>query len=239
MIMELHKQINKNYIHHQESHLIDVLKEVIFGMEDGMVSTLGSITGIAIGSNSHSTVILAGVVIIAVESISMGIGSYLSNSSHEEMEQRKIQEEKEELAKFPIEEKEELYQIYLKDGWSKDLAVQMSEEASKNEELMLKEMVMHELKITNEGESISIKGGVYMFFAYVIGGLIPLLAYFFLSIEKALPISVAITLIGLFVLGMGTTKFTKQPKIKSGLKILITGGIALMVGLFAGLLLGQ
>jgi len=237
--MELHKQINKNYIHHQESHLIDVLKEVIFGMEDGMVSTLGSITGIAIGSNSHSTVILAGVVIIAVESISMGIGSYLSNSSHEEMEQRKIQEEKEELAKFPIEEKEELYQIYLKDGWSKDLAVQMSEEASKNEELMLKEMVMHELKITNEGESISIKGGVYMFFAYVIGGLIPLLAYFFLSIEKALPISVAITLIGLFVLGMGTTKFTKQPKIKSGLKILITGGIALMVGLFAGLLLGQ
>jgi len=237
--MEIHKQINKDYIHHQKSHLIDVLREVVFGMEDGMVSTLGSITGIAIGSNNHTTVILAGVVIISVESISMGIGSYLSNSSQEEMEQRKILEEKEELQKFPAEEKEELYQIYLQDGWSKDLAVQMSEEAAKNEKLMLKEMTMHELQILDDKQSISIKGGLFMFLAYVIGGMIPLFAYLFWPIEKALPISIIITLLGLFALGIGTTKFTKQPKIKSGLKILITGGIALMVGLLSGILLAQ
>lgn len=237
--MEIHKQINKDYIHHQKSHLIDVLREVVFGMEDGMVSTLGSITGIAIGSNNHTTVILAGVVIISVESISMGIGSYLSNSSQEEMEQRKILEEKEELQKFPTEEKEELYQIYLQDGWSKALATQMSEEAAQNEKLMLKEMTMHELQILDGKQSISVKGGLFMFLAYVIGGLIPLFAYLFWPIEKALPISIIITLIGLFALGIGTTKFTKQPKIKSGLKILITGGIALMVGLLAGILLAQ
>ena len=237
--MELHKQINKDYIHHQKSHLIDVLREVVFGVEDGMVSTLGSITGIAIGSNSHTTVMLAGAVIISVESISMGIGSYLSNSSQEDMEQRKIQEEKEELAKFPAEEKEELYQIYLQDGWSKEMAVQMSEEASGNKELMLKEMVLHELKISDDKESTSIKGGLSMFAAYVVGGMVPLFAYLFLPIKEALPISIIITLIGLFALGMGTTKFTKQPKIKSGLKIFFTGGIALVVGLLAGILLGQ
>ena len=237
--MELHKQINKNYIHHQKSRLADVLKEIIFGMEDGMVSTLGSITGIAIGSNNHATVILAGVVIISVESISMGIGSYLSNSSQEEMEQRKVEEEKEELEKFPEEEKEELYQIYLKDGWSKDLAVQMSEEASRDEKLMLKEMVMHELKISDDKESISIKGGLFMFLAYVIGGVVPLLAYLFLSIEKAIPVSIVITLIGLFGLGISTTKFTKQPLIKSSLKILLMGSIALTAGLIAGLLIRQ
>src|SRR3989338_123898 len=117
--MELHPRINKNYVHHQKSSVANVLREVVFGIEDGMVSTLGSITGIAIGSNNHAIVILAGVVIISVESISMGIGSYLSNHSQEEMEERKIKEEEEELEQFPKEEKEGLYQMYLEDGWSK------------------------------------------------------------------------------------------------------------------------
>jgi VIT1/CCC1 family predicted Fe2+/Mn2+ transporter len=237
--MELHKHLNKDYIHHQKSSITNVLREVIFGMEDGMVSTLGSITGIAIGSNSQSVVILAGIVIISVESISMGIGSYLSNRSQEEMEARKIEEEKEELKNFPEEEKEELYQIYLEDGWTDGMAKKMSEEASGKEALFLKEMTMHELKISNDGESISIKGGIFMFFAYVLGGGIPLFSYLILPIKNAIPLSIVITLIGLFFLGMGTTKFTKQPMLKSSMRVLIMGGIALAVGLMAGLLVGQ
>jgi len=237
--MEIHKTINKDYIHHQKSKIANVLKEVVFGLEDGMVSTLGSIAGIAIGSGSKATVILAGTVIIAVESISMGIGSYLSNKSEEEMDQRKITEEMEELKQFPEEEKEELYNMYLKDGWSENLSKQMSEEASKNEKIFLKEMVLRELNIPGEQESVSLKGGIYMFFAYIIGGMVPLSSYLFLPIKAAVIVSVITTLIGLFVLGMSTTKFTKQPLIKSGMRILIMGGIALVAGLTAGLLIGE
>ena len=236
--MELPPRFNKNYIHHQRSSVANVLREVIFGIEDGMVSTLGSITGIAIGSGDHSIVILAGIVIIAVESISMGIGSYVSNISHEEMNQRKIKEEKEELRDFPEEEKEELYQMYLADGWSDKLASEMSLEASNKPELILKEMTMHELKITCE-ESTSLKGGIFMFFAYILGGLVPLVSYFFLPIKIALPLSIVVTLAGLFFLGMGTTKFTKGPVLKSSLRMLFMGGVALMVGLLAGTLIGQ
>lgn len=237
--MEIHKTINKDYIHHQKSEIANVLKEVVFGLEDGMVSTLGSIAGIAIGSGNKATVILAGTVIIAVESISMGIGSYLSNKSEEEMNQRKIHEEIEELKNSPKEEKEELYQIYINDGWTEKLAREMSEEASKNEKIFLKEMVLRELNIPGEQESVSIKGGVYMFFAYIIGGLVPLSSYLFLPIHTAVIVSVITTLIGLFALGMSTTKFTKQPLLKSGLRILIMGGIALVAGLAAGLLIGE
>lgn len=208
-------------------------------MEDGMVSTLGSITGIAIGSGNHSVVVLAGVVIISVEAFSMGIGSYISNLSEEEMNKRKIEEEREELRNFPEEEKEELYQIYLKEGWPQALASQMSEEAAKNDNLILREMTLHELKIATDDESISVKGGVFMFFAYVLGGLVPLLSYLIFSIKTAIPLSIVVTLAGLFVLGISTTKFTKQPLVKSGLRMLIVGGIALAVGLTAGLLMGQ
>jgi predicted membrane protein (TIGR00267 family) len=237
--MEIYTTINKDYIHHQKSKIANVLREVVFGLEDGMVSTLGSIAGIAIGSGNKATVILAGTVIIAVESISMGIGSYLSNKSEEEMDQRKIAEEIEELKLFPEAEKNELYNMYLKDGWSENLSKQMSEEASKNEKIFLKEMVLRELNIPGEQESVSLKGGIYMFFAYIIGGMVPLSSYFFLPIKTAVIVSVITTLIGLFALGMSTTKFTKQPLIKSGMRILIMGGIALVAGLTAGLLIGE
>ncbi len=237
--MNMHYNFNKDFIHHQKSSVAEVLKEVVFGMEDGMVSTLGSITGIAVGSGNHFTVILAGVVIVAVESISMGIGSYLSNRSQEELEERKIQEEAHEIASYPQQEKKELLEMYLKDGWPENLAREMTEVASKNPAIILNEMSVRELKIVPGQKSVSIKGGIYMFFAYIIGGAVPLFSYFFLPINLAIPISIAITLTGLIALGMGTTKFTKQPLFKSGIRMMLMGGIALAAGLVAGLLVKQ
>lgn len=236
--MKKHHNFNPDYIHHQKSEFSSVLKEIIFGIEDGMVSTLGSITGIAIGSGNQKTVILAGIVIISVESISMGIGSYLSNKSEEEMDKRKIKEETEEIHKFPEEEKQELYDMYIKNGWETNLAQQMSIFASKNKDLMLKEMSIHELGLTKEETSISLKGGIYMFFSYILGGLIPLFAYFILPINKAYILSIPLTLIGLFVLGIFTTKFTKEPKTKSGFRMFLLGGTALIIGLLAGRIFG-
>ena len=234
----MHHNFNKNYIHHQNPNITDVLKEVVFGMEDGMVSTLGSITGIAIASQNHATVVLAGVVIIAVESVSMGIGSYLSNRSQEEYEKRKLREEKEEIHLFPREEKEELLEMYIQEGWPKEIAIQMTDHASLDQKLLLKEMALHELKVFPNSRSVSVKGAIYMFFSYIIGGLVPLASYLILPIKTAFPISIILTLAGLFALGTATTKFTKQSPVKMGFRMLVIGGIALAVGLLAGTFVG-
>lgn len=58
------------------------LREVIFGLEDGTVSTLGVIIGIAAGTNNRYLVILSGLVVIFVESLSMAAGTFLSNKSN-------------------------------------------------------------------------------------------------------------------------------------------------------------
>ncbi len=227
---------NTGYIHHQNSQIASLLREIVFGMEDGMVSTLGSITGIAVGSRDHYTVILAGIVIIAVESISMGIGSFLSNRSQEEVDKRKLWEEEQEIQNSLVSEKSLLKKMYQKDGWPEHLAVAMSETAAQNPQLMLKEMALRELGVLPQKKPTSAKGGVYMFFAYVMGGAIPLFAYFIFDIDKAILISIAMTLAGLMILGAGTTKYTKQPALKSGLRMLMIGGTALAAGLAAGLL---
>ena len=58
------------------------LREAVFGSQDGLVSTLGAITGIAAGTGSSGMVLLSGAVIVVVESLSMAAGSYLSSKSH-------------------------------------------------------------------------------------------------------------------------------------------------------------
>src|SRR5689334_9288515 len=169
----------KDFVHHQRSNFSDAIREIVFGAEDGMVSTLGALTGIAIGTSSHFTVVLAGLVIVAVESTGMSIGSFLSSKSVREVKQRKLAEETEEIRRFPVAEKEELTKLFTADGWPADLAAHMAEAAGQNPDLMLKEMAYRELEVTPNHEDNLLGNSLFMFFSYVLGGLIPVSPYFF------------------------------------------------------------
>lgn len=59
----------------------DYLRSIVFGFQDALVSTTGVIAGVAAGTSNKELVILAGVVTIAVEALSMGAGQYLSEKS--------------------------------------------------------------------------------------------------------------------------------------------------------------
>lgn len=203
-------------------------------MEDGMVSTLGAITGIAIGSQDHYTVILSGTVIIAVESVSMAIGSYISNRSEYEINQGRIEEEKEEIRDFAVQEKKELFRMFVRDGWPSKLAREMTETASEDNDLMLKEMTYRELLLAGKSENIVFKKSLLMFISYIIGGLFPLVAYLILPIKNAMPVSIGITMIGLFIIGSTATRFSKVTWYKAGARVLLLGLIALVIGYLIG-----
>lgn len=204
-------------------------------MEDGMVSTMGAVTGIAAGTSDHFVVVLAGFVIIAVESISMAVGSYLSSKSELEIDERKLNEERYELKTYPSEERVELANMYVKDGWPSDLATQMAQAASQNKDLFLQEMAYRELKIIPGGDEHPLQNGIGMGIAYVIGGSIPLLPYFLIpQVGTAIPVSVITTLSGLFVLGAYTTKFSKRAWWRAGFEMLILAATAGAIGYVVG-----
>ncbi|TBW29983.1 VIT1/CCC1 transporter family protein [Gramella sp. KN1008] len=222
------------YEHSRNTSIGSKVREVIFGMEDGMVSTLGAITGIAIGSEDHYTVILSGTVIIAVESVSMAIGSYISNRSEYEINQGRIEEEKEEIRDFAGQEKKELLQMFIRDGWPEGIAGEMTETASRDPDLMLREMTYRELLLAGKSDSIVFQKSLLMFISYIIGGLFPLIAYLILPIRNAMPVSIALTMIGLFVIGSLTTKYSKVEWYKAGVRVLLLGLIALAIGFVIG-----
>lgn len=80
--------------HKWRREVAESMREIVFGLEDSFVSTLGAVTGIAAGAQSTYIVVLSGLVLIAVEAVSMSAGSYLSNKSAMEAEAEVLAEEK-------------------------------------------------------------------------------------------------------------------------------------------------
>jgi len=230
------KALEFNSVRRREIKIISVIREVVFGLEDGMISTLGVLVGIAIGTSDHFVIILSGLVVIVVESLSMGVGSYLSAKSVREIAELKIKEEEAEIKKYPEEEKQELVDILIRDGWPKDFSSEMATVASKSKPLLFREMAYRELYLHPEKLERPLLGGVFMFFSYVIGGTIPLLPYFIFSIPSAVFFSVGVTFIGLFALGCATTKFTKRHWFKAGMEMFSIAGLAALVGYLVGMI---
>ena len=69
--------------------LPDYFRSLIFGAEDSLVSTVGVIFGIASANQNKSNILLTGLIVVAVESLSMGAGSFLTETSTHELDGRK------------------------------------------------------------------------------------------------------------------------------------------------------
>lgn len=231
--MKEHKH-HHDYSHHQNTISSSLIREMVFGLEDGMVSTLGAITGIATSTNNHFFVVLSGSVIIAVESISMAVGSYLSNNSEQAIDDQIIAEEKDQIKKFPKEEKEEMVDLFIKDGWSQELAKTMAEETAKKPKLMLREMSYRELNLVPDSHESPIKKGAIMFVSYVVGGFIPLTPYILLPVNQAIMVSIPVTVVGLFALGALTTKYSGRSWWKAGLEMMLLASAAAVIGYVVG-----
>ena len=225
---------NAKYIHHQKGLSSALVRELVFGIEDGMVSTLGAITGIATSTQNHFFVVLSGCVIISVESISMAVGSYLSNKSEQAIDERMIEEEREEIRDYPDEEKVEMVDLFVKDGWPRQLAQTMANETGKNKDLMLKEMAYRELNLVPGIHESAAKKAVIMGSSYIVGGLVPLLPFLFFDINTALFVSIPFTIAGLFLLGVYTTRYSKRAWWKAGLEMMGLATAAAIIGYLVG-----
>src|SRR5271157_4526850 len=92
----------------------DNLREIIFGAEDGLVSTLGLVLGMAGATNNGRVVIIAGAVYVISEAFSMAAGTYLSSKAQKELYESKLENERWEIRNKPDAERQEVRDIYRK-----------------------------------------------------------------------------------------------------------------------------
>lgn len=215
------------------------LREAVFGVQDGLVSTLGALTGIAAGTQQREPVIIAGLVIIVVESLSMSAGSYLSSKSQREYLERLLREEEKEIAEDPEGEREELKEMYRQRGFTEDEITIVVNRLMSNPKLLLEDMAHKELGIVPTQMEEPLGNALVMGTAYVAGGLVPVLPYLFLPVAAALPISIGGTTVMLFLFGGLKGRLVKQSWWRSGLEMLLVAGVAALAGFFVGRLAGR
>lgn len=223
--------------HHHSSHIskfVGGIRETIFGLGDGLVSTVGTITGIAGATYDSFIVILAGLVLVAVEALSMSVGEYLSSKSENEVWQKYIDEERKEITEEPERERQELEDFYREKGLSAQEVKSVSDIVAKHPAWVLEEMAVHELKLSPVPPESPLRGAFIMFFTYIIGGLVPLAPYFVVPVHQAFLPSIGATTTALFVIGALKARFTTGKWLRGGLEMTILSLIAASIGLIVG-----
>lgn len=210
------------------------IRDVIFGTEDGLVSTLGALTGIAAGTRDNRVVAVAGLVIIVVESVSMAAGTYLSSKSHREYLERLLKEERGEIDRNPEGERQEIREMYGARGWSPDEISVIERRLMSDKEMLLEDMAHKELGIIPAALEVPTANAAFMGVSYILGGSVATLPYLFLPVSQAMPVSVAATMAALFALGASKGAVVHTSWWRSGWEMLGIGAAACALGYAVG-----
>jgi predicted membrane protein (TIGR00267 family) len=235
----------KSMLHHENqdssfrSKAFQSMREIVFGLEDGIVSTLGALTGIAAGVQDFSIIVLAGFVIIFVESLSMAAGTYLSSKSEQEMEEKILDEEREEIQDDPEGERQELVDFYTERGFTAEETDMIVRRVTADKDLWLEEMAHKELGIILDKERTPVRDALFMGVSYIVGGCVPLVLYFFIDLPFAIVASVTLSIGMLFIIGFVKGKLVGVHSIKSGLEMMLVSLTAAGIGYAVSQIVGQ
>ncbi len=214
---------------HTEHHLTSslVLRDIVIGMSDGLTVPFALAAGLSGAVQNTGLIIIAGLAEIAAGSIAMGLGGYLAGKTEVDYYNSELKREYEEIEKVPQVEKQEVKDFFAGLGLSAETQEQAVAEVIKDKDRWADFMMKYELGLDKPDPKRARKSAFNIGMSYVVGGLIPLSPYFFVSSGiDGLKISTIITLICLFIFGYFKSKVTGVNAIAGALRVTIIGALA-------------
>lgn len=197
----------------------NALRAAVLGSNDGLVSNMSLVMGVAGAAVSHNTILLTGIAGLMAGAISMALGEWLSVQSSRELNQRQIDIETEELEASPEEEKKELVLLYQAKGMTITEAKKLADKAFENPESAIDAIIKEELGIDKEELGGSAwEAAIASFVLFSIGAIIPLYPFIFLEGKNAIFLSIASCVVGLFGIGAAITLLTGKGILFSGFR---------------------
>lgn len=206
------------------------IREVVFGMNDGLITTLCFLAGFTGAVANRNLIVLAGTAEVVAGAISMALGAYLSTKAQREFFEREIARERREIEEVPEHERAEIGEIYRARGFTEHEITILTNRITADKERWLRFMVREELGLMEESFDSPIESGGIMGVSFIIGALPPLLPYFFFPVAQALPLAITLSVLALFGIGIGKTRVTKARWLRSGLEMVVLGVIGAAIG---------
>lgn len=216
----------------------NALRAAVLGANDGLVSNLLLVMGVAAAAPGRDFVLLAGVGGLLAGAISMALGEWISVRSSAEAFERQVAIEREELEANPEEEEEELVLIYQAKGLSETDARVTAKRILATPQTALDTLVREEL-----GMSASEAGNAWVaagtsFVTFAFGAVVPILPWLFVGGNVGLALSGVLSAAGLFFTGAVTTLFTGRSVLFSGTRMVLFGTLGAVVSFAVGGLIG-
>jgi VIT1/CCC1 family predicted Fe2+/Mn2+ transporter len=229
------KSITVPKVTHQEKHLKSsaFITDIVIGMSDGLTVPFALAAGLSGAVQSNGIVITAGIAEIVAGSIAMGLGGYLAGKTEQEHFASELQREYDEVENLPEVEKSEIREIFAGYGLNESSQTIIVDELAKDKHKWVDFMMKYELGLEKPDANRARNSAATIGISYIVGGLIPLTAYFFTKTPfEGLMISSLLTIICLFVFGYFKSKVTGQPPVKGAFKVLLIGIVAAAAAFF-------
>jgi vacuolar iron transporter family protein len=217
----------------------NALRAAVLGANDGLVSNLSLVMGVAGAQLSGRGILITGLAGLLAGAGSMALGEWLSVQSSRELYQREIQTEAEELAAVPQEEEEELALIYQAKGLPQDQARALARRLIANHEEALDTLAREELGVDPEALGGSAwEAAITSFVLFALGAVVPLAPFMFLSGIRAVAASLGASAVALFLIGAGITLLTRRGLVSAGVRQVLFGLAAAGLTFGIGRLIG-
>ncbi len=224
---------------HNEGHggtRIGLLRAVVLGANDGIISTACLVLGVAAANASRSAILTVGLAGLVAGAASMALGEYISVSSQRDAEDANIAKEKWELANVPEHELEELTAIYVHKGLSPDLARQVAEELTAGDALKIH--LAEELGISEHSRAQPIEAMVGSAAAFAVGAAVPLVAIAISSTSNRIVVTLAIVVVALLGLGAAGARAGGAHPVRPIVRVVLGGLVAIGLTMAVGKLFG-
>ncbi len=210
----------------------------VFGANDGLVSNVSLILGVAGANPGASVVRLTGIAGLIAGAVSMAAGEYISMRAQTELFERELEIERIALERDPHFELAELAQLYEARGVDAETAEQMAREMMADPERALETHAREELGIDPSSLGSPIGAAVGSFLAFSVGAIIPLVPWFFLIGEAAVITSVILGAVSAMGIGLALASFTHRRWWFSAGRQLLVAVVAAGITYFVGHLVG-
>lgn len=216
---------------HLEPHLNESssMRDFVFGFGDGVNTSLGLAAGVGGAAVSSDLIILAALVAMFTGAKAMAVQNYLAVKSQRELLTSEINRENWEIENKPDDERKEIEDIYKAKGFTgKDLEM-IVDKITSDKKVWLNTMLTEELNLNLEILGHPIKSAFRMFGAFLVGGILPIIPFFFSSGFTPLFIAIGISLTASFIVGAVKSRMANTSLIKGGIEMAGLGtGIALI-----------
>ncbi len=210
------------------------LRDVMFGLNDGLVAAFAVTSGVAAAFTSAKVVVMAGLAEMLGGAVSMGLAAYASARAHYEFYQSESQREHDEIKRWPERERDEIRAIYRNKGFAGPLLEQIVTHITADPARWRNVMMREELGFGADIDEPPSRSALTVGVSYLIGAAVPLLPYVFIPQPLGILASAITTVLTLFGVGAAKTLITTRPWWRSGLESMGIGIAAALVTYGAG-----